>query len=177
MALTQIETGMIKDAAVTDAKIAAVAASKVTGQLADANMSPGSIIQVVSISKSDVASVSTTSQTDIPGLSVAITPLSTSSKILAIVSVPTYHSAAMEGGILLKRNGSILVVSTDFYHPSGTGVSGNINIAYVDSPASSSAVTYNLAFRIYGSGTLSINKDYDGNVNGVSTLTLLEIAA
>jgi len=157
--------------------IASVASSALIGQVPDANAPSGSVIQVVTISKSDTASVSTTSQTDISGLSVAITPISTSSKILVIASVPTYHSSSMQGGILLKRNGSILAVSTDYYHPSGTGVSGNINISYLDNPSSSSSVTYNLAFRIYGSGTLTINKDYDGNVNGVSTLTLMEIAA
>lgn len=45
MALTQVQTGMIADSAVTDAKIAAMAASKLSGRLPAANSVAGSIIK------------------------------------------------------------------------------------------------------------------------------------
>ena len=51
-----------------------------------AGASGGGIIQCVSTTKTDTTTQSSTSFTDIPGLSVSITPSSNSSKILVVVS-------------------------------------------------------------------------------------------
>ena len=54
-------------------------------KIADGGMPAGSVLQVVSTSKTDDFSSSSSSFADITGMSVAITPSSTSSKILVIV--------------------------------------------------------------------------------------------
>ena len=55
--------------------------------LPDSAMSSGSIIQVVSTTKTDTFSTSSSSFTDITGLSVSITPASSSNKILILLTV------------------------------------------------------------------------------------------
>jgi hypothetical protein len=64
-----------------NANIEAVAASKLTGQVADANAPSGSVIQVVSTNYTTRTVISqTTSVIDITGMSVTITPSSASNK-------------------------------------------------------------------------------------------------
>jgi len=53
-------------------------------------MPTGSVIQVQSTTKTNTFSTTSTSFTDVTGLSVSITPISTSSKILVIYSLPSY---------------------------------------------------------------------------------------
>ena len=65
----------------------------------------------------------------------------------------------------------------DFWSSIGSGICANINIQWLDSPATTSSTTYTVQFATWGGGTLSINKDYSGNNNGVTYLTLMEIAA
>ena len=57
--------------------------------LAYSDYSSGSVIQVASTSKTDPFSTSSTSFVDVTGLSVSITPTSTSSKILVLGYVHT----------------------------------------------------------------------------------------
>ena len=69
-------------------------------------------------------------------------------------------------------------ITLDFWVPSPySGLSGNINIQWLDSPSTTSSVTYTAQFATWGGGTASINKDYNNNQNGVTYLTLLEVAA
>ena len=57
----------------------------------DASLIGGKVLQVVSTAKTDTFSTSSTSFTDITGLSVAITPSATSSKILVFLSCTKNH--------------------------------------------------------------------------------------
>jgi hypothetical protein len=68
-----------------NANIEAVAASKLTGQVPDANAPSGSVLQVVQGNTSTEVNTSGTSYVD-TGLSASITPSSASSKILVLVS-------------------------------------------------------------------------------------------
>lgn len=110
----------------------------------------------------------------------SITPSSSSNKVLAMISMPTYHgSAAMQGGARIMRGSSAAFsgIALDYWTSTGSGISGNINIQWLDSPATTSSITYTAQFATWGGGTLQINRDYNGNNNGVTYLTLLEIAA
>ena len=82
MSKTTIPAGGLASDSVTTAKIAddAVTAAK-------AGFSAGKIAQVLGVQKTDKASTSSTSYADISGLSQAITPSATSSKILIMVSI------------------------------------------------------------------------------------------
>jgi hypothetical protein len=112
------------------------------------------------------------------GCTASITPSSSSNRILAILSMATYHQGnaqQMAGRIMRGSSAAFSGISGDFYHPSGGGVNGNINIQWLDSPATTSGVTYTAQFAV-STSTGQLNRDFFGNSNGVTYLTLMEIA-
>lgn len=153
MSLTQIQTGMIADLAVTDAKIAAIAASKVSGQLADANMAPGSVIQVVGQQlTNNRVTISSSSFTPV-GSGLTITPQNASSKILIIVL--TGVNIAHELSIGRGANYNLPGVAHGLLTYSGSVWAAEM-IQWLDSPASASAQTYYLTARGYNGSTSSV---------------------
>jgi hypothetical protein len=154
----------------------------------------GNVIQVVSTTKTDVFTASAGSWVAITGLSVSITPLSTSSKILIISSVSFGTRAASDYDVAfaLYKNSSVITGATgnadgNRTRGSFSGASradyelNNGGMNYLDSPASTSAQTYAIYGR-YNGGTMYINRcffdDNDaGTERGISTITVMEIAA
>lgn len=138
----------------------------------------GAVLQVVQAQLSSVVTTTSSTPTN-TGLIASITPMAANSKILAILNLATYHlNAGMNAAARLSRNNGAALsgMMQDFYHPTGGGVTGNINIAWLDSPNSTAPVVYEALFGTNGAGgSLSINKDYNSVNNGVSTITLMEI--
>jgi len=150
----------------------------------------GKVLQVVSTTKTDTFTASGFSSwnyVDVTGLSVSITPSSASNKILII----GYISGGGDNGIYRLDNGSTITgylgTQTGSYtlgfasanSSSIYNVNGNAVINYLDSPASTSALTYKV--QVAGNGTVSINRPTDSeNSNNrartVSTITAYEIA-
>ena len=154
----------------------------------------GAVLQVVSTTKTDKFSATpdTATVTDITGLSVSITPTSTSSKILVMYSI-SGGAANVGWGTVLKRNGTAVVVGdasgsrsqvTDLgvmygYSDSSSTTAYN----YLDSPSTTSAVTYQLAiFNQRGSAqALTINAPVNDSTDAAyvaratSTITVMEI--
>jgi hypothetical protein len=158
----------------------------------------GSVLQVVSVSKTDVFSTSSTSYVDVTGLSATITPTSATSRILCIVAA-TAGSGDHVGGVsaaarLVRDSTPIQVGNTTAGYTStssaslfGGSADGNnseaIAISVLDSPATTSAVTYKLQLiRLESGGTVRINalgNDLSGQVysqRSASNITLMEIA-
>jgi hypothetical protein len=151
--------------------------------LSRANMPAGSVLQVVSTTKTDVFSTSAAGFVDITGLSVSITPTSATSKILVqfVVAVGVASGNTL---INLVRGSTNIAQST-----SGTAnqtIAANLSAAYnmqtlpanfFDSPATTSATTYKV--QIYPSASLVyVNvRATDNYYGGVSTITAMEIAA
>ena len=79
MPITRIQSLGITDGTIVNADINASAA------IAGTKLSAGAVLQVVSTAKTDTFSSSTGSYIDITGLSVSITPSSTSNKILILL--------------------------------------------------------------------------------------------
>ena len=71
-----------------------VAAGSSLDLSAGAVLPAGSIIQVVSTTKTDTFSTTSTSFSDVTGFSVSITPTSTSSKIMVMASAQVGNSSA-----------------------------------------------------------------------------------
>ena len=158
--------------------------------LTTTNPKAGNIIQVVQTIKKDQF---TTSQavgsgyTDITGLSVSITPSSTSSKILLKFIIYNSNNNAVNFFRILRG-------STFIEQPSGTSASGaNYNahgfayfdhqfqdttvINILDSPSTTSATTYKVQTACT-SNVVTINKYYNStNYYGISTVTAMEVAA
>lgn len=146
---------------VADASISGLSASKVSGQLSDANMSEGSVIQTLYFE--DGTGYSTTSSTYQAGASASITPRSTSSRIAVEFSsvLFTYSPSAYEmRDLALYRNGALIkqFENNDAWYASNGTIATNFryrgSVFYIDSPASTSPVTYQLYHRArLGSGS------------------------
>lgn len=158
--------------------------------------STGKILQVVSTTKTDTFTSTNTSFVDITGLTVTITPSSTSSKILIIAQVS--HSQGGSFGSQIRLNGGN--VAGNYVGDAGTGqqqaVSGllmhssfrgdysvfNSSLNYLDSPATTSATTYAVQIACGNGGTVQVNRSNVDNTNtaytrGASTITVMEVAA
>lgn len=141
----------------------------------------GNVLQVVQTAYTTADSTTSSSPTMAnTGCTATITPSSSSNKILAMLSMATHHAAMSQNAAARIMRGSSAAfsgITGDYWSTSGAGISGNINIQWLDSPATTSPITYTAQFAVGGGGTLRINLDYNGNNNGVTYLTLLEIAA
>ena len=148
----------------------------------------GSVLQVVSTTKTDTFTTTSTSFADLTGLAATITPGATSSKIL--VMVKTNYSASDQVGIFrLLRNSTVIAAggaagsrSPAFASTRSADTSAQLNIStdFLDSPATSSAVTYKVQIAVQG-GTGYVNRnanDADASTQArtVSTITLMEMA-
>jgi len=159
----------------------------------------GSVIQVVSATKTDTLSTSSTSYTDITGLSVSITPTSASSKILIIYSVNVGWDQYRGLQLRLMRDSTAICIgdaagsrtrssNTTFADTTwtfDTRAMWCLSNNFLDSPSTTSATTYKLQIGAIGEvdGTnVYVNRsstDGDSSVYGrtASTITVMEIAA
>ena len=131
------------------------------------------ILQVVQGSVS--SGVSTTSATYVDtGLTATITPQSTSSTILVVISQYMYtDTAATAMAVSLNRNATLLNAWGGIAYGFGGPMIGQFTTNYMDSPASTSALTYKTQFkRDLGSGILYAQV----NAN-LATITLMEVSA
>jgi len=138
------------------------------------SMPVGSVIQVVSYTNSTGFSTTSGADTD-TGLTLSITPTSSTSKILVIITA--YVRATVGGGNCyiyskLKRNSTAL---TDGYAAMGnfnsTDIRGVDAINYLDSPATTSSTTYKYTLNSQFASTVYMNSS-----TTPSTITLMEIA-
>jgi len=152
----------------------------------------GSVLQVVSNTKTDTFSSSSTSFTDITGLSVSITPSSTSSKILVKIVLTITGTNTTGSTYRITRGGSpIGIADTASNRNRGSGAevfntrtdtSYNYGAEFLDSPSSISSLTYAVQAIVgSGTGTVFINRssgdtDSAGFSRGVSSITVMEIA-
>jgi len=180
---------------VTTGTTTGISASAIsTGTLAAARLPAGTVLQVVNATKTDTSSTSSTSYTD-TGVTATITPSTTSNKILVTICVPTVGiSNDNIAYFQLQRNGTSIIESTGgglgetndaTFTIGGQQFSPNnrqgdsLSITYLDSPSTTSAVTYKLQMKVQaGGGTMYVNRwAADNNKSSVATITLMEIAA
>lgn len=139
----------------------------------------GTVLQVVQGTYSTSSQTSSTSFVD-TGLTVTITPTSATSKILIMSSLCGLYggSANTYGFQRYTRNGTEIVQFDNIAGYSNNGQSGsNVSFSYLDSPNSTSALTYKQQFRVSsGSGGIIYWQNTTGT-NPTSTITLMEIAA
>ena len=169
------------------------ATSDITSGTFDKNRLPsGTILQVntVTVSSAATYSMGAGAVQDV-GLNVSITPLKTSSRILILSTVSSAGISFNRPGTVLLRNGSRISIGdaagsrnrTSSGGSSGETSPGTQSVHYVDSPNTTSAVTYSVYIVNYHSGTQSYAFNYDqGNSDNIahgrtaSSITVLEIA-
>mgnify|MGYP003689008685 CR=1 FL=1 len=142
-----------------------------------AKLPAGSVLQVVYASTSTTVQSSSTTLAD-TGLTASITPSSTSSKVLVVLSQNGMRKAVGHQGnrILLqlyKNNVSHTKIGGGLGYNGANNYNGeNASLSLLDSPSSTSAQTYKTMFS---------NEEPQSNVQiqhsgATSTITLMEIA-
>ena len=138
----------------------------------------GKILQVVQATSSTQTTITSTSYTD-TGLSASITPSSSSSRILVLISDPI---SAYRDGDLNYIGGRIVrgatAIFTNDYILGNDGYGhrqsfSNLGMMYVDSPATTSATTYKLQGKATSSGATAYYQ-YSSNTGSI---ILMEIGA
>ena len=133
-----------------------------------AKLPAGSVLQVVQAL--DTGNFSTTSTTYVDtNLSATITPTSTSSKILVLVSQTGFTSSSQNTYWNVVRGTTVVTEAKSQSNTSGYKFAGNF-INYLDSPSTTSAVTYKTQVNTTAS---TIYMQWG---TGSSTITLMEIA-
>ena len=159
---------------ITDGSI--VTADFASGAINNTVLPAGSVLQVVNATSSSGTSTTSASYTD-AGLSASITPKSSSSKVLVIVSMGRIYSdaTATYPTFNLVRGATQILEFDNItgYNGAAAGAGGATSTNYLDSPATTSSTTYKVQFkRSTGSGTVQIG----WNVNATATMTLMEVA-
>ena len=147
---------------------------------------PGQILQVVSVSKLDSFSTTSSSLVDVTGLTASITPTSTSSKILVSTFLYSRNASVTGDRFTLARNGTSLFQSTGgsatnatvsgvTQQSGGENFNAPITMTHLDSPASTSSLTYAVRVSTTG-GTLYVGRSTAGVYGQTSSITLMEVA-
>ena len=136
----------------------------------------GEVLQVQHQLITAVTSTSATSFTDTE-FSIAITPASTSSKILCAVNLQSVSKdSSIDSGMAVRivRDVTDIGKTTNIMHL-GWDVSGYItaSLIYLDSPSTTSETTYKVTFK----NRESVAVRFNAYVGDTSTFTLYEIAS
>ena len=157
-------------------------ASNITGTLATGNggtgatsFAPGKVLQVQHQEITTTVETSSSSFTD-TGFSLAITPASTSSKILCVVNLQSLGKAASTTSALsvrIVRTSTDIGRTTNMMYTLAGSTYQTASIVKLDSPSTTSATTYKVTFKNRESNAVHFNA-YTGDT---STFTLYEIGA
>ena len=137
----------------------------------------GKILQVVTATSSTQTDISGTTWTDISGATGSITPASTSNKILIMMQATgTSHSTGNNIFTQLLRDSTAISAYGPYTIRPASGATGiwsahYMHFMYIDSPSSTSSITYKAQGKMYESATLRINQS---STNGLC-FSLLEI--
>ena len=152
----------------------------------------GKILQVVSTAKTDTMShTGTTAYTDVTGLSVNITPSSSSNKILVMLFLTVGQGNVLGTRIVRDStaigigdaSGSRLRCTALIRRSGDNNTSGTGTPVFLDSPSTTSQITYKAQISLEGSGhTAYINRtpnDLDSLTGSrcMSSITVMEVSA
>ena len=160
-------------------------ASNVTGTLPAANGGSGrtavtgNVLQVVT-GVTYTSTTSTSSTYADTSLTASITPSATSSKILIITDqFMRKNQTNTYIGLKLFRDSTELNYIGDLiaYTQNSDSDANGIGTTYLDTPSSTSSITYKTQFATLSGGTITIQADASSsNERGRGTMTLMEIA-
>ena len=194
--ITGLSVGGLPDGTVDEDTLAnnAVGAGKLASGVG------GKVLQVLQNVKTDTQSISGNTFTTV--LSQAITPSATSSKVLITVSINVTGSVRYSAVKLYRDSTQIYLADADGSRArvsvssmlnesasSGTAIMHNSNFSFLDSPSSTSSVTYYVKAantytgNSYGTGATTYinnnvdNGDADWSHRGASSLIVQEIGA
>tara|TARA_R100000655_G_scaffold69269_1_gene107493 strand:+ start:636 stop:1169 length:534 start_codon:yes stop_codon:yes gene_type:complete len=158
-----------------------------------AAISTGKVLQIQTTTKTDTFSTSSTSYTDVTGLSVSITPSSSSNKIFVMAHAAIDHGNSRTMMVQLVRGSTALHIGTaasnrpgaTFFTHSDEANDNTVHYTgafqFLDTPNTTSATTYKLQARISSNNAGHINRtsvdsDNSNNARSASGITVMEIA-
>ena len=155
-----------------------------TAAISTSKLGTGAVLQVLQATKTDTASTTSTSFIDVTGLSISITPSSSSNKILVLVVLGSTPNATNANKFNIVRNGTNIAQpdsgsnkSTINHFPGANNNAEGTSACWLDSPATTSAVTYKVQWCV-DTATGYLNRHLSGtDYNSVSSITVMEIAA
>lgn len=169
--------------------------------IAKASMPAGTVLQVVQGVKTDTFVTSATvTDTAVTGLTVSITPTSSSSKILVFCNLGIAAENSQGGAAKLTRTISATTTQLSLADAAGSRSRGSFagsayrgnssnqlvmlwhqSLTYLDSPTTTSAITYGVQVSSLSTGTYINRSGTDSDIadmyRGVSYITVMEIAA
>ena len=134
----------------------------------------GKIGQVVTVTKTNEFTTTSTSFVQATGTSVSITPSSASSKILVLVSSSGGNTTSGAGTkFTIYRDATNLGTSDGiiFLRAGGANDHGAISMSTLDSPSTTSSISYSIYMRV------STGTGYVGVGNIETSVTLMEVLA
>jgi len=137
-------------------------------RLNHASMPSGSILQVKQTVMTARQTTTSTSELDITGASVSITPKFSNSKILINVAIPCIANDVGTIRSILYR-GTTEITESGLYSLAGGWEALTITMNFIDSPATASAVTYKVANQMGAAGS-GIYFNYADTNAGFSTV-------
>lgn len=158
----------------TDGTAGQVLQTDGSGNLSFATPSGGKVLQVVTTANGTV--FSTTSASYVDAISASITPSSASNKILIMGHTGALDTTTASNviGVSIFRDAIDLASATFFAitRYESANVTGNLTLNHLDSPNTTSSITYTFKFRKEsGGGTVFFNN------NGSNRMILMEISA
>lgn len=165
-------------------------------KIIDGGMSAGAVLQVVqTVDTTQVSSSGYSSFTDLGGLSVTITPSSSSNKIMLLTTIGNldHSQSTYQMHMRYTRNGTAILTQSSGSQTTTTQsvrgiLSGDTNgqnccviPLLIDTPSSTSALTYKVQLYNYNGNTFYYNRtanntDSAGFNAPQSTITAMEIA-
>lgn len=196
MALTKVTSGTLADDAVTSDKLSGSinittgnsltidSGATITNNGTASGFGGGKVLQVVSTTTGTSVSLASSSWTDLgTDFDLTITPSSASSKILIMCCIGFLGGTNQQnnqGGLKIMRDdtvdlwpsGSTGTLSTYDYGASGVSINGYWPFNWLDSPATTSAVTYSL----YGKETTGVDFRVNDSAD-ITSIVAMEIGA
>ena len=146
----------------------------------------GKIAQVVQAQPiTSVFTTTSASYVDVTSLSASITPSATTSKVLVHCYVQLYVAGSVQGNVsrlqLVRGSTAINGFQSSTYDQGGSGVQtdNTCTITVLDSPSSTSAVTYKVQIKNTAGSSANIHAEATNGGGGQSTPTfvLMEVLA
>lgn len=149
----------------------------------------GKILQVVPATKTDTASVTGTSFSSV--FTATITPSATTSKVFVMAAISISGASGNYANLRLVRSSSVLIQGdtagsrtrvTAQGSPGAVAAMNTVAINYLDSPSSTSALTYEIELASSNTGAVYVNRsssDTDAATlsRAASTIILMEVGA
>mgnify|MGYP003109600409 CR=1 FL=1 len=137
----------------------------------------GKINQVISTVKTDTFTTNSGTYTDVTGLSVSITPSATNSKILCFCTGAYGKDTTDNFNFQLVR-GSTSLLENKLDPGTNNNQTNTFSIQFLDSPSSTSALTYKIQIKNDGGNYVNINRINNNTTDRAdSVITVLEVLA